>query len=80
MLFRSPLQNIINNPKGYRNRLLDMVSERHLISVKMLTYIFENEFSNAQIWDVLEDYFVGKIPDKVKTACLQENPDIYLLD
>lgn len=75
-----PLQNIINNPKGYRNRLLDMVSERHLISVKMLTYIFESEFNNAKTWDVLEDYFVGKIPDKVKTACLQENPNIYFPD
>ncbi|MDE5697679.1 MAG: DEAD/DEAH box helicase, partial [Lachnospiraceae bacterium] len=71
-----PLQNIINNPKNYRNRLLDMVAERHLISVKMMTYLFGNEFHNAEIWDVLEDYFVGKIPDKVKMACLQENPNI----
>ncbi len=72
-----PLQNIINRPGAYKNRLLDMVSERHLISVKMLTYIFEGDFSSAQIWDILEDYFVGKIPDKVKDACLKENPNIY---
>lgn len=72
-----PLQNIINRPGAYRNRLLDMVSERHLISVKMLTYIFEGDFNSAQIWDILEDYFVGKIPDKVKDACLKENPNIY---
>ena len=71
-----PLQNIINQPGRYRNRLLDMVSERHLISVKMLTYIFENKFSSSQTWDVLEDYFVGKIPDKVKNECLKENPNI----
>lgn len=72
-----PLQNIINNPGRYRNRLLDTVSERHLISVKMLSYIFEGDFNNSQIWDTLEDYFVGKIPDKVKDACLKENPNIY---
>lgn len=75
-----PLQNIINNPKRYRNRLLDMVSERHLISVKMLTYIFESGFNSAEIWNVLEDYFVGKIPDKVKNACLKDNPNIYFPD
>lgn len=72
-----PLQNIINRPGIYKNRLLDMVSERHLISVKMLTYIFESDFNSAQIWDILEDYFVGKIPDKVKVACLKDNPNIY---
>lgn len=75
-----PLQNIINNPSGYKNRLLDMVSERHLISVKMLAYIFENDFSSAEIWDVLEDYFVGKIPDKVKMACLKDNLNMYFQD
>ncbi|MDE5825638.1 MAG: hypothetical protein K2H91_13270, partial [Lachnospiraceae bacterium] len=75
-----PLQNIINNPSGYKNRLLDMVSERHLISVKMLAYIFENDFSSAEIWDVLEDYFVGKIPDKVKMACIKDNLNIYFQD
>ena len=72
-----PLQNIINNPGRYKNKLLDMVSERHLISVKMLTYIFEGDYNSAKIWDILEDYFVGKIPDKVKDACLKENPNIY---
>lgn len=72
-----PLQNIINRPGQYRNRLLDMVSEHHLISVKMLTYIFESGFTNDEIWEILEDYFLGKIPDKVKTACLKDNPNIY---
>lgn len=72
-----PLQNIINRPGQYRNRLLDMVSEHHLISVKMLTYIFESGFTNDEIWEILEDYFLGKIPYKVKTACLKDNPNIY---
>jgi len=31
----------------------------------MLTYIYENDFSSADIWDILEDYFLGKIPPKV---------------
>ena len=71
-----PLQNIINRPSRYNNRLLDMVSERHLISVKMLTYLFENNFDSNKKWDILEDYFVGKIPDIVKNECLKENSNI----
>ena len=34
------LKNILNAPYRYNNRLLDMVAERHLISVNMLTYIY----------------------------------------
>lgn len=70
------LINIINAPNRYRNRLLDMVAERHLISVKMLTYIYEGGFSNDEMWDLIEDYFLGKIPEKVKRDCGKENPDI----
>ncbi|WP_196590033.1 DEAD/DEAH box helicase [Pectinatus frisingensis] len=70
------LKNIVNNPGAYKNRLLDIVSERHLISVKMLTYIYEGKFSNEKIWDILEDYFLGEIPEKVKINCKKENPDI----
>lgn len=74
------LKNIINSPGRYRNQLLDMVGERHLISVKMLTYLYENDFSSDQIWNLLEDYFLGKIPEKVKTECHKENPNIIFPD
>jgi DEAD/DEAH box helicase domain protein len=70
------LINIINAPNRYRNRLLDMVAERHLISVKMLTYIYEGGFSNDEMWDLIEDYFLGKIPEKVERDCKKEKPDI----
>lgn len=70
------LKNVLNNPAKYNNRLLEMVQERHLISVKMLTYIYEGGFSNDQIWDILENYFLGIIPEKVKIMCKKENPNI----
>lgn len=70
------LQNILNAPSRYNNRLLDAVAERHLISVKMLTYLYEREFSNAERWDLLENYFLGVIPEKVKHDCRKERPDI----
>jgi ATP-dependent DNA helicase RecQ len=70
------LKNILNAPHHYNNRLLEAVAERHLISVKMLTYLYEGEFSNEERWNLLEDYFLGVIPEKVKRACRQECPDI----
>lgn len=70
------LRNILNAPYNYNNRLLNIVAERHLISVKMLTYIYEGDFTNEQIWDLLENYFLGVIPEKVKRECKKEKPDI----
>lgn len=72
------LRNILNAPANYKNRLLETVGERHLISVKMLTYIYENNFTNEETWNLIEDYFLGKIPDKVKNDCLKDNPNFVL--
>lgn len=70
------LKNILNAPNRYNNRLLDTVAERHLISVKMLTYLYEGDFSNEDRWALLEDYFLGTIPEKVKHECRKEKPDL----
>lgn len=72
------LEDIINRPVHYQNRLLDAVSIRHLVSVKMLTYIYEGGFTSKEIWDLLEDYFLGIIPEKVKYECRKENPNVNL--
>ena len=48
-----------------------MVAERHTVSVQMLTYLYENDFT-SQRWDLLEDYFLGKIPEKVRKAVERE--------
>lgn len=68
------LKNIVNDPKRYENRILTAVSVRHLISVKMLTYIFESGFCSEEIWNLLEDYFLGNVPEKVKRDCCKEKP------
>lgn len=70
------LKNILNAPYRYKNRLLDTVTERHLISVKMLTYLYEGEFRNEQMWDIMEDYFLGRIPEKVMRDCKIERPEM----
>ena len=74
------LRNIINDPARYNNKILNSVSERHLISVKMLTYLFEGNFNSEEIWDLLENYFLGIIPDAVKNQCIAENPSIKFRD
>ena len=43
------LENILSSPNNYKNRPLNTVSERHLISVEMLTYIYEGDFTNEDI-------------------------------
>lgn len=70
------LINIINSPWRYDNRLLDTVGERHLVSVKMLTYLYEGDFTSDEIWDIIENYFLGIIPETVKKNCKLENPSI----
>lgn len=62
------MKNIIDRPYIYKNRLLEQINKRHNLSVLMLTYLFENDFNSEQIWDYIEDYFLGKIPQKVKNA------------
>mgnify|MGYP002623788845 CR=1 FL=1 len=54
------LKNIIDAGGHYSNRILESVARRHKISVETLTYIYEGDFDNAAIWDLLEDYFLGR--------------------
>lgn len=59
------MKEIIAKPKFYKNRLLELVAHRHELSVLMLTYLFENDFTSEETWDLLEDYFIGRIPEPV---------------
>ena len=61
----SKLKRIVDKPQTYRNRILELTEARHKLSIAMLKHIYESNFTNAQLWDVLEDYFLGKIPDEV---------------
>lgn len=38
------------------------------MSVEMLTFLFENNFSSQEIWEYLENYFLGIIPEEVKIS------------
>lgn len=60
------MRQIIEKPFKYENKLLKQVSKRHNLSVVMMSYLFDNNFSSDEIWDILEDYFLGQIPKKVQ--------------
>lgn len=53
-------------PETYRNKLLETIAQRHKISVKMLTYLFEGKFSSDEIWNLLENYFLGMVPEAIE--------------
>lgn len=54
-----------DKPYIYKNKLLELINYRHKESVKMLTYIFQNELTSEQVWDHLENYFLGILPEKL---------------
>lgn len=60
------MREILLKPTMYKNRLLELIRNRHKLSVEMLSYIFENNLSNEEIWGIIEDYFLGIIPEQVK--------------
>ena len=71
----------MDKPYLYKNRLLDLVVERHEMSVEIITYIFAGNFTSEEIWNLIEDYFLGIIPkvvvDTYNAYELQENIDDY---
>lgn len=59
------MYDIVNKPSSYRNRILEKVGDRHIMSVEMMKYIFESNLSSEEIWDSIESYFLGNIPKMV---------------
>ena len=57
------LMDARNRPDRYRNQLLELIETRHIDSVKMLTYLFQSKFSSEEIWEHIENYFLGILPE-----------------
>lgn len=50
-------------PYTYKNKLLELINFRHKESVRMLTYLFQNKLSSEEIWEHIENYFLGILPE-----------------
>lgn len=59
------MKGIIKQPRKYKNNLIELISQRHEVSVEMLTYIYTGNFSSEEIWNLIENYFLGVIPKEV---------------
>ena len=62
------MQIVKNRPEKYKNRLLELINDRHSASVQMMTYLFQSGFRSEEIWDRLEDYFLGITPAGFRPA------------
>lgn len=43
----------------YRNHLLDRIAQRHTDAVRLMSWLFTSGFSSKQLWDRIEEYFLG---------------------
>ena len=59
------MEEVISIPNFYNNRLLEKVADRHRISVAMLSYLYQNEFTSNEIGEYIENYFLGIVPEEV---------------
>ena len=59
------MEEVIRKPNFYNNKLLEKVADRHKISVAMLSYLYQNEFTSNEIWEYIENYFLGILPEEV---------------
>ena len=59
------IEHILNNPYFYKNTLLEKVDTRHMLNVIMLDYLYSHKFSSDEIWNIIENYFLGELPQPV---------------
>lgn len=59
------MEQVIRKPYLYRNTILEKVEKRHSVNVNMLNYLYSNKFSSNEIWNIIENYFIGILPKEV---------------
>ena len=63
-----------DKPHTYKNKLLELINFRHEESVRMLTFLFQNKFSSEEVWNHLENYFLGVLPVELQQSEKQIDP------
>lgn len=57
------MQIVRDKPNSYRNKLLELINNRHRESVRMLTFLFQSKLTSNDVWEHLENYFLGILPE-----------------
>ncbi len=60
--------NCLTEDDLFRAGASGMEAERHMVSLSMLTFLVEVEFTPKERLNLPEDCFPGRIPDEVKQA------------
>lgn len=63
---RKSLSKIAKSPNLYKNKLLQNIDERHKINVDLLSHIYTSNFTSEEIWDIIENYFIGNEPENFR--------------
>lgn len=67
------MEQVIRKPYLYKNTILEKVEKRHILNVTMLNYLYSSGFSSEEIWNIIEDYFIGKLPKEVEKEYNKKN-------
>ncbi len=59
------MQMVKDRPTNYKNKLLETINNRHEESVTMLKFLFQSKFSSDEVWNHLENYFIGILPNEL---------------
>lgn len=66
------MQMVRDRPQSYKNQLLELINSRHQDSVQMLTFLFQSQFSSDEVWNHLENYFLGILPDELEAKTITQ--------
>lgn len=53
------MRMVREKPELYKNRLLENIGDRHKQSVEMMNHLFQSGYNSDEIWEQLENYFLG---------------------
>lgn len=54
-------QKLNSLSKGsYTNKVIESIERSHEKSIKIMSYFFQNSMTDAERWDYIEDYFLGR--------------------
>ena len=67
------MQMVRDRPNSYRNKLLELINSRHEESVRMLTFLFQSKLSSDEVWEHLENYFLGILPKELAAPSVNGN-------
>jgi len=58
---------VVSNDERYENLILKSISKRQVLSMDIMEYFFTNDISDDSRWHLIEDYFLGRGVEDLKS-------------